>query len=120
MGLSPRETMRESHRGQRRCPSEGSDGLGVCTPVIHTDTFSSPPPTPPPPPPYQYCQNNCILLADPPNPNPYQQQLFGYLLLHVEQELIVRQRRLSPILNHVLHEVGLQLAFIPRAEKGKL
>lgn len=40
-------------------------------------------------------------------------RLFGNLLLQVEEELVVGQRRLRSVLDHVLQKAGLQLALVP-------
>ena len=44
--------------------------------------------------------------------------LLGDLLLDVEQELVVGQSRLGPVLDHVLHEVPFLRAVVPEATRN--
>ena len=44
--------------------------------------------------------------------------LLGDLLLDVQQELVVGQSRLGPVLDHVLHEVTLLRAVVPEARRN--
>ena len=44
--------------------------------------------------------------------------LLGDLLLDVQQELVVGQSRLGPVLDHVLHEVPLLRAVVPEARRN--